>query len=140
MSNEIIQDCVDNTLSDDEPMTYDDELFFWKSRAIQLETDYNDLLSLYEKTKAIKLQLEQHILQNDEQPKKNKGKRKVSQYQQDFNIFFDRKKHDQEFVASIKNKLLSLEIITSNEKVPWYILRNECKKQFEKEKHQNNQS
>jgi hypothetical protein len=126
--------------TEDEPITYDDELFFWKSRAIQLETDYNDLMSLYEKTKAIKLQLEQHILQNDEEPKKQKVKRKVSQYQQDFRVFFDNKKNDQEFVASMKNKLLALNMIESTDTVPWYILRRECKKQFDKQRESDNQS
>jgi hypothetical protein len=125
---------IHHSTAEDEPITYDDELFFWKSRAIQLETDYNDLLSLYEKTKAIKLQLEQHILQNDEEPKKQKVKRKVSQYQQDFRVFFDNKKNDQEFVASMKNKLLALNMIESTDTVPWYILRRECKKQFDKQR------
>jgi hypothetical protein len=92
------------------------------------------LLSLYEKTKAIKLQLEQHILQNDEEPKKQKVKRKISQYQQEFRVFFDSKKNDKEFVASMKDKLLALNMIESTDTVPWYILRRECKKQFEKQR------
>ncbi len=58
---------------EDEQINYEDELFFWKSKAIQLETDYNELMKQYEQVKTLKEQLELHILQQEE-PKPFKKK------------------------------------------------------------------
>ena len=115
---------------EEDVISFDDELYFWKSRAIQLETDLADLTGQFEKMKTLKEQLEQYIMQN-EQPKKEKVKRKQSMFQQQFNIFFEQKKKDENFLSGIRNKLTSLELIKDGEKIPWHILRNECKKIFE---------
>lgn len=117
-------DCCDN-----HDIDYADEMFYWKSKAIELETKYNELSVQYEQMKALKEQLELHIMQS-EQAKPKKQKRKVSKYQQDFKVFFDQKKKDVKFVASIKNKLQQLGMIGDNDNVPWYIVRDECKRMF----------
>ncbi len=117
---------------EDEQINYEDELFFWKSKAIQLETDYNELMKQYEQVKTLKEQLELHILQQEE-PKPFKKKRCVSKYQQEFKVFLDKKKNDKDFIASIRGKLETLELVACNEPIPWVILRSECKKLFDKE-------
>jgi hypothetical protein len=123
---------------EDEVINYDDELFIWKGRAIQLETEYNELMKQYEQVKTLKEQLELHILQN-EQPKTSKKKRNMSQYQQEFKAFLEKKKNDPDFIALIRGKLETLELVTQNEPIPWVILRNECKKLFKNnsKEHQN---
>lgn len=110
--------------------SYEDELFFWKSRAIQLETDINEISVQYEKMKALKEQLELHIMQS-EQPIKPKPKRTQSKHQQELKIFLQQKKNDANFMASLKKKLTDLNFIKENEKVPWYVIRDECKRLFE---------
>lgn len=122
----------------DEVINYDDELFIWKGRAIQLETEYNELMKQYEQVKTLKEQLELHILQM-EMPKASKKKRNISQYQQEFKVFLEKKKNDQDFIACIRGKLETLELITNNEPIPWVIFRSECKKLFKKnnKEHQN---
>lgn len=114
---------------EEETLYFEDELFFWKSRAIQLETDLADLIGQYEKMKALKEQLEMHILQS-EQPKKTKVKKKQSKFQEEFKVFFEQKKKDTQFITDLKNKLIRLEIIEEGETIPWYIVRDECKRVF----------
>jgi hypothetical protein len=117
----------------EETVDYDDELFYWKSRAIQLETELTEVLGQYEKMKEMKEQLERHILQTE--PKKQKKKRTESKFQKEFNVFLDQKKKDTLFLTNIKNKLIRLEIIKDDDKIPWYIIRDECKRLFEQNKH-----
>lgn len=120
--------CDDNC-SDIPDIDYADEMFYWKSRAIELETKYNELSVQYEQMKSIKEQLELHIMQS-EQTKPKKPKRKTTKFQQDFKAFYEHKKKDVEFVASIKSKLKQLGMISDNDNVPWYIVKDECKRLF----------
>lgn len=113
----------------DETCDYDDELFYWKSRAIQLETELAEVLGQYEKMKEMKERLEQHILQTE--PKMQKKKRTESKFQKDFKVFLEQKKQDTQFLTNIRNKLVRLDIIKEDDKIPWYIIRDECKRLFE---------
>lgn len=117
----------------DEVVNFDDELFYWKSKAIQLETELTEVLGQYDKMREMKEQLERHILQTE--PKKQKKTRTKSTFQKEFTLFIEQKKQDATFMANIKNKLIRLEIIKENDKIPWYIIRDECKKVYEQNKH-----
>lgn len=123
----------------DDTMTMDEEVFLLKSGVIALEAENQELRNQVCQLKHAKDQLEQFILsmeQNvtaNEQKKATKQPRKVSEYQKAFQVFYKNNKSNSDMLERLKTRLMLLGMNDDAEKLPWYIVRSECKRMFDEQ-------
>ncbi len=113
-------------------LNIEEELFLLKSDVIELEAENTDLRNQVNNLKCIKEQLEQFIMDmgGQEEKKKIKQPRKISDTQKQFQEFYKSNKNNVSIRESLKTKLESLGMLEEAKKIPWYIVRNECKRLF----------
>jgi predicted RNase H-like nuclease (RuvC/YqgF family) len=126
-------------------MPVEEECFILKSDIIALQAENQDLRNQVHQLKYAKDQLELFILSmeqslNDEDSKKQTTKkpRKVSEYQKAFQDFYKNNKNNSELIEPLKSRLCSIGVINESDKIPWYIVRLECKKLFDEQQNTNN--
>lgn len=123
----------------EDTMAMEDEVFLLKSDVIALEAENQELRNQVSQLKLAKEQLEQFILsieQNvtvNENKKATKKPRKVSEYQKAFQVFYKNNKSNCDMLQRLKTRLISLGMNDDAEKLPWFIVRSECKRMFDEQ-------
>lgn len=132
----------------DDVMPVEEECYILKSDIIALQAENQDLRTQVHQLKYAKDQLELFILSMEEQnlnevdskKKTTKKPRKVSEYQKAFQDFYRNNKNNIELIEPLKLRLCSVGVMNESDKVPWYIVRLECKKLFDEQQNTNNVS
>ena len=132
-----------DTLEDSIPV--EEECFILKSDIIALQAENQDLRNQVHQLKYAKDQLElfivsmeQSLNEEDSKVKTTKKPRKVSEHQKAFQDFYKNNKNNNELIEPLKRRLCSIGVINETDKVPWYIVRLECKKLFDEQQNTNN--